>query len=485
MRIALLARVSSQEQKRGYSIEAQRREIHRYCEARSYAVVDEYVDEGYTGRNLNRPEIKRLITDARKDKFDAIVLHKFDRLARNRVDAGMIKTLFRKDLGIKIYSVSEVSEDEDQVSGGLNEGMLEVVADWYSRNLGAETCKGKKERALNGKYNGVLSFGYQRVPKEQGGIPIFHPTNIEGYWMAIRMAAEGRTVREIMNALNAAGYQTTGNRGNNPFSLDTVLPMLKNRFYLGEVCYKGQWFAGKHSPAIDRETWERAQEQLRRRASRRETTKLTDAIYPLRKKLYCCGCRRRLRGHNQHGNKCYRCPSASYGERCPECRDVKSAALETQIGEWLAHLKLPEDWQSQVLDRIGTADESVRKLRKRIAMLTNRLERLRQQHSWGHLKDEDYLSKYTDTKRELSSVPVPPQPDLARARQWLQNLAAIWERAYDLERLKLADALIEKAWVHTGRIVALEPRPALYQLMAGLEAGDGLMILPPQTDYRT
>lgn len=211
-------------------------------------------------------------------------------------------------------------------------------------------------------------------------------------------------------------------------------------------------------------TWERTQEQLRRRAYRHETTKLTDQIYPLRKKAYCVGCGRRLRGRNQHGQRCYRCPAAAYGEHCSESRDVRATLLESQVGDWLAQWRLPENWQSQVMARIGSGDGQAREAQKRIAKLDAALEQLRKQHKWQLLSDEQLLSESADIKRERDSIHIPPPPNLDRVRQWLRNLPAIWERATDLEKLKLLDALIEKVWIKGGRIVAIEPRVAVYPL---------------------
>src|SRR3990172_9062139 len=97
--------------------------------------------------------------DAKHNKFDAIVVHKFDRFARNRTDALAIKSLLRQDYGIKVYSVSEPSEDSDGPIGALIEGIMESVADWYSRNLATETAKGKKERGQQGLHNNRPPFG--------------------------------------------------------------------------------------------------------------------------------------------------------------------------------------------------------------------------------------------------------------------------------------------------------------------------------------
>src|SRR5215212_5369861 len=74
------------------------------------------------------------------------------------------------------------------------------------------------------------------------------------------MAATGATDREVAQALNAAGYRTTGNRGANPFTKDTVRVMLRNRFYVGDLPDgDGGWIAGRHGPLIAVDLFEMAQ----------------------------------------------------------------------------------------------------------------------------------------------------------------------------------------------------------------------------------
>ena len=66
-----------------------------------------------------------------KGKFDALIVHKFDRFARNRTDALAIKSLLRRDYNIKVFSASEPSEDSDGAIGALIEGIMESAAEWY------------------------------------------------------------------------------------------------------------------------------------------------------------------------------------------------------------------------------------------------------------------------------------------------------------------------------------------------------------------
>ncbi|MCI0712862.1 MAG: recombinase family protein [Chloroflexi bacterium] len=110
-------------------------------------MVHVYIDEAQSGLSADRPQFQAMRRDAGKGLFDAIVVHRFDRLSRHRTESLAIKSLLRQDYAIKVFSVSESSEDSDGAIGALIEGIMESAADWYSHNVSNETTKGKRERA--------------------------------------------------------------------------------------------------------------------------------------------------------------------------------------------------------------------------------------------------------------------------------------------------------------------------------------------------
>jgi site-specific DNA recombinase len=149
------------------------------------------------------------------------------------MDALAIKSLLRHDYGIKVFSVSEPSEDSDGPMGALVEGIMESVADWYSQNLGTETAKGKKERSHQGRHNNQAPFG---MKKNGDGILVPDEKEIEGLRMAFEQYATGQySDNAIAKLLNDAGYRSKTGR---PFSKETVRDILQNRTYLGEVKYQ-------------------------------------------------------------------------------------------------------------------------------------------------------------------------------------------------------------------------------------------------------
>ena len=182
-----------------------------------------------------------------------MVVHKLDRFARNRRVAFEAFERLGK-AGVGFVSIAE-NMDYSTPAGQLMLTMLVGLAQFYSDNLAGETKKGKHERKPQGLYNGLLPFG---VTKGPDGVPVLDREARRDDGQPPRDRARGwacswpsssrpraRRDREIAKALNAAGYRTSGNRGANPFSKDTVRRILTNRFYLGELPDgKGGWLPG-------------------------------------------------------------------------------------------------------------------------------------------------------------------------------------------------------------------------------------------------
>jgi site-specific DNA recombinase len=245
MRAGFYGRVSTPEQLEGYSIDAQRRAFRLLCQGRGWEPVAEYIDEGKSARIdkiSKRPAFRRALDDARAHAYDVLVVHKLDRFSRNvRITLESFDTLGKA--GVSFVSITE-QMDFTTPYGRFALTMLGGLAQLYSDNLSQETKKGKHERKAQGLYNGLLPFGAMKGPD---GVPIPNPDTYLGLVMAYELAAQGGTDNEIAVALNASGCRTAGNRGNRPFTKDTVRDMLRNRFYLGELHDgNGGWVKGKH-----------------------------------------------------------------------------------------------------------------------------------------------------------------------------------------------------------------------------------------------
>lgn len=153
-RVAIYIRVSTTEQaEEGFSVPAQKEKLINYCKAREWIISDIYIDPGYSGSNINRPAIQKLITEIKN--FDIVLVYKLDRLSRSQKDTlHLIEDVF---LNNKVDFVS-LSEAFDTFTpfGRASIGILSVFAQLERENIKEWSKLGKKERAKNGLFHGGL-----------------------------------------------------------------------------------------------------------------------------------------------------------------------------------------------------------------------------------------------------------------------------------------------------------------------------------------
>ena len=249
-RVALYVRVSTEEQVEGYSLDAQDRAGRLYCEAHGWEIAEIYRDEGKSARTddlARRPAFQQLLADAEAGASMS------SSSTSSTASAATCASRSRRwsacsTWGVGFVSISEQMDFTTPI-GKVILATLAAFAQYYSDNLSLETKKGKAERKAQGLYNGLLPFG---VKKNSAGIPVPDPETYPGLLLAFESAAKGSSDREVAVLLNERGYRTSGNRGRNLFTKDTVRPLLQNRFYLGELPDgAGGWRAGAHEPLLD------------------------------------------------------------------------------------------------------------------------------------------------------------------------------------------------------------------------------------------
>lgn len=267
---AAYIRVSTEDQVE-YSPASQLDKIRQYAKHNGYILPDEYIymDEGISGRHTQkRTAFNRMIGTAKtKPKpFDAILLWKFSRFARNREDSIVYKSMLRKQCGIEVISISE-SIGDDKMSV-IIEAMIEAMDEYYSINLAEEVRRGMNEKASRGQAVTIPSFGYQI----QNGKYIPDPETVPVVRSVFSDFLAGIGMRRIAVNLNNAGHRT---RRGNLFESRTVRYMLRNPVYIGKIRWSTSGkidysreasdtntIDGEHQPIIDIDTWNKVQKKL-------------------------------------------------------------------------------------------------------------------------------------------------------------------------------------------------------------------------------
>jgi site-specific DNA recombinase len=478
IRAALYERVSSEEQVEGYSLDAQDRAGRLYCDAHSWEVVQVYRDEGRSARTddfAKRPAFQQLLIDAEAGLIDVVVVHKLDRFARNlRVT---LETLERLDrVGVGFVSISEQMDFTTPI-GKVILATLAAFAQYYSDNLSTETKKGKAERKAQGLFNGLLPFG---LKTNSDGIPVPDPETYPGLLLAFRLAAEGKSDREVATALNAAGYRTSGNRGRNPFTKDTVCVLLQNRFYLGELPDgQGGHVSAAHQPVLDVELFEQAQQA---RAANRRTPgpksvppgKRTHSLSALGT---CAHCGSRLHVMtDRHGKARIYCYASRQGQRCGQ-RSVHLDVIEAQLATFFATFHLPDETVAEVVRLYERANDQRDDAERRRREIGARIERIAEMYKWGDLTREAYRAERERLEAELATLRTTTNQAevLVQAATLLKDLPAAWDAATAVQRNELARLVFETIEIEDDRVVAVVPQPDFAPFFVKRAMDEGLL----------
>jgi len=295
-------RVSSREQAEkggeaeGFSIPAQREACKRKAASLNAAVVEEFADRGESAKTADRPELQRLLAYVREHPVRYVIVHKVDRLARNRADDVAINVAL-KQAGVELVSVSE---NIDQTpSGLLLHGIMSSIAEFYSRNLATEVIKGCVQKAKNGGTPGRAPVGYLNVRLIENGREVrtvkIDPARGPLIAWAFEAYATGEwTIRRLLAELTARGLTTApGPRTpGRPLGVSHLHKLLRHPYYTGIVRYRGALYPGKHEPLVTPETWKRVQELLTAKDATGE--KHREHPHYLKGSVYCGQCGSRL-----------------------------------------------------------------------------------------------------------------------------------------------------------------------------------------------
>ena len=313
---ALYIRVSTDSQfEEGYSVEAQQKKLEQWCVLHDISDYEFYIDGGWSGSNINRPEMKRLISDIINSKVQKVVVFKLDRLSRSQKDTiFLLEDVFEPN-NVSFVSISE-NFDTTTPYGKAMVGILSVFAQLERENIRERTRMGMYERVKSGLWmgGGIQPFGYTYDANLDILVPNEHAED----------------VRQIYN-LYLQGYSTTQLAQMFPVSGDRHITQILSRVtYLGKISYKGEIIEGRHEAIIDRDTWERVQIEREKRS----TKNIVKSQYLLTGLVYCGKCGAKMR-YQKWGDKtmiyCYSQQKSKPNLiKDPNCDNKRINALELE-----------------------------------------------------------------------------------------------------------------------------------------------------------
>ena len=416
-------------------------------------MVKEFADRGESARSANRPELQKMLAYLKEDGgIDYVIVHKLDRLARNRADDVEINRAF-EEAGVRLVSTSE---NIDQTPGGmLLHGIMSSIAEFYSRNLANEVIKGMGEKARNGGTLGKAPLGYLNVrAKDENGREIRTIALDEERAPLIRLAfseyATGNwTVSQLAKHLNTLGLSipSTPRRCAKPITATRLHEILRHPYYKGIVTFQGVEYPGKHEPLVDSQTWQTVQAIL---ASHRYGERQRIHNHFLKSTIVCGQCGARLSVQNAKNSKGTIYPYFVCARRCRlhDCtfKAVLIDVVEDRIVELYRTIQLSAADRTQIehylhdeLAQIeGDKAKAIRSLTTRRTNLEDKRRRLMHAHYEGAIPLDLLKEEQAKLSTELGQIERQLTAYQADAAEVRQHLAQALDLLEDCHRLYAA-----------------------------------------------
>ena len=353
MNVVLYLRFSSDKQNE-QSIEGQKRICTEYCSRNDMTIVGYYIDRALSAaKNIEkREDFQKMIRDSEKGTFEAVIVYKLDRFARNRYDSATYKNKLKRN-GVRVISATENISDNPE--GIILESVLEGMAEFYSKELSQKVTRGMHETALKGNScGGSIPLGYIIKNKKF----VIDAEKAEIVKEAFSRYAGGETIKSITADFNARGLRTAKDV---PFNKNSFSNMFKNERYIGIYKYKDIKIENGIPAIIDREIFNNVQERLEmnKKAPAKAKAKVN---YLLSQKLYCGHCQELMTGEygtSETGEKYYYyvCSGKRRLHNGCDKKAVGKEAIERAVVEDAVMLLTPENIETIASIAMETAEK--------------------------------------------------------------------------------------------------------------------------------
>ncbi|GGJ76220.1 site-specific DNA recombinase [Anoxybacillus voinovskiensis] len=370
MKVAIYVRVSTDEQaKEGFSIPAQRERLRAFCASQGWEIVQEYIEEGWSAKDLERPQMRQLLKDIKKGNIDIILVYRLDRLTRSVLDLYLLLQTFEK-YNVAFRSATEVY-DTSTAMGRLFITLVAALAQWERENLAERVKFGIEQMIDEGKKPGGHSpYGY-KFDKD------FNCTVVEEeaktVQMIYRLYCDGYGYRSIADRLNELGIKPRIAKEWNHISIRDILT---NDIYIGTYRWGNKVVPNNHPAIISEPLFKKVQKER----EKREVDRSRVGKFLFTGLLYCGNCNE----HKMQGSFDKREQKTYY--RCLKCNRIthEKNILESLLAEVQLLITSKEYFMSKFshqFDEPKTID---------VSALTKELEKIkRQKEKWYDLYMDD------------------------------------------------------------------------------------------------
>ena len=469
LRCAIYTRKSTEEglEQEFNTLDAQRESAEAYIKSQAHegwvCLPDQYDDGGFTGGNMDRPALKRLLEDIEAGKVNCVVVYKVDRLSRSLLDFARMMEIFDR------HKVSFVSVTQQfNTSTSMGRLMLNVLLSFaqFEREMISERTSDKMSAARRkGKYvGGTPILGYD-VDREEKKLIVNQDEAIRVkaiFEMYLELGSLLAVVQELEKRrwTNKCWKTQKGpTRGGKYFDKTSLHKFLTNVTYIGKALHKGEVYDGQQPALIDAKLWERVQTMLKRNAHNggAQAKNKTEAL--LKNLLHCaaCDCAMSPAASAARNNRRYRyyvcCSAQKRGwHTCPS-KSIPAAQIEKFVVDQVRSIGQDPDLLKRTVESVATQskqkllalDVEERTLSRELANMPDQRGQL------GETRDrirraEQRLSQIRDERIRIKRTVVTEE----EIRQAARAFNPVWDALTPHEQYRLIDLIVQRVDYHGG-----------------------------------
>jgi site-specific DNA recombinase len=433
------------------------------------ALPDHYDDGGYTGANMDRPALQKLLQDVRDGLVDCVMVYKVDRLTRSLLDFARIMEVLDK------YSASFVSVTQQfNTTSSLGRLTLNILLSFaqFEREMIAERTKDKMSAARRkGRWvGGIPMLGYDL--SDCGAALVVNEDEAARVGAIFDLYLEHGSLMPVVQELNRRGWrmkQWTTRKGmvagGQAFTKNRLYNLLTNMVYIGKVEYGGQVYEGEHAAIVDPDIWQRVQDRLRfnSKTGGRQIRNKYGAV--LKGILRCASCEAGMvHTYTQKApNKLYRyyvCVNAHQKgyNQCPT-RSVSAPVIEQAVVDQIRGIAANPDVVAEVVRQLDDQRVAgIEGLEREKRVMEKELQRLGEEIAGlvrmnGKLATDriaDLQDRAAVLERQLREVrdrlaeSVGQTVDIASVRKTLREFDGVWSEMTPREQEKFVKTLVER-----------------------------------------
>ena len=471
----------------GFSIPAQREANKKKALSMGAMVGKEFVDRGASAKSADRPELQKMLEYVKEnaDRVDYVIVHKVDRLARNRGDdIDIMRTL--RECGVQLVSASESIDDTP--AGMLLHGIMSSISEFYSQNLATEVKKGMGEKVKNGGTISRAPLGYLNIRqvddkgREERTVAL-DKERAPLIKLAFEEYATGNwTVEDLAEHLAACGLSTraTPRVPSAPITRKTLYQVLSNPYYKGTVMFKGVAYAGAHQPLISGDTWQQVQDVL---ASHVNGERTREHPHFLKGSLYCKSCGSRMIINYTKSRSGVRYPyficAGRHTKRIKNCKQkaVLIEVVEEQVQQIYDRYSLPPEVRAslektlrqRIVDEREKYAVELDGLRREKDVLERKRKKLLEAHYNDAIPLDLMKSEQQKIAKQLAAIDsqiaahertfTDILEHLSDAMELIEDCGKTYRLADDQIKRMMNQAIFSKLWVEADGSITAEFKP--------------------------